>query len=155
MGVVILFFGLFFMGGWAVALAGLGRASLMLWRDRGQEWVRSHGHPFARLLLPAPAYLRFDKTLAVTVLLADLWLVSGIVVLGADGIFTEEWMGYPGMMDPGGQGYQAGAVSMLRTTAWWSASAAVLGRCWTTAVVQLTVLPLSALWIASFDTYYT
>ncbi|MCX4632200.1 hypothetical protein [Streptomyces sp. NBC_01443] len=138
-----------------MALAGLGRASLMLWRYRGQEWVRSHGHPFARLLLPAPAYLRFDKTLAVTVLLADLWLVSGIVVLGSDGIFTEEWMGYPGMMDPGGQGYQAGAVSMLLTTAWWSASAAVLGRCWTTAVVQLTVLPLPALWIASFDTYYT
>ncbi|MFJ8013910.1 hypothetical protein [Streptomyces sp. NPDC096339] len=91
----------------------------------------------------------------MTALLADVWLVSGVVVFGADGIFTEEWMGYPGMMDPGGQGYQAGAVDLLRTTAWWSASAAILGRCWTTTVVQLTVLPLSAQWIASLDTYYT
>ncbi|MFJ2747746.1 hypothetical protein [Streptomyces sp. NPDC087297] len=98
---------------------------------------------------------RFDRALAVTVLLADLWLVSGVIVLGADGIFTEEWMGYPGMMDPGGQGYQAAAVALLRATAWWSALAAVLGRCWTTTAVQLSVLPLSALWIASFDTYYT
>ncbi|MFD3549114.1 hypothetical protein ACFWUW_26490 [Streptomyces sp. NPDC058655] len=155
MGVVILFFGLFFVVGWAMALAGLGYASLALWRRRGQPWVRDQGQPFVRLLLPTPAYLRFDRALAVAVLLADLWLVSGVIVLGADGIFTEEWMGYPGMMDPGGQGYQAGAVGLLRTTAWWSASAAVLGRCWTTAVVQLSVLPLSALWIASFDTYYT
>ncbi|WP_327254702.1 hypothetical protein [Streptomyces sp. NBC_01244] len=58
------------------------------------------------------------------------------------------------MMDPGGQGYQAGAVDLLRTTALWSTSAAILGRCWTTAAVQLSVLPLAALWIASFDTYY-
>lgn len=151
---MILFFGLFFMVGWATALAGLGYTSLVLWRSRGERWVRGHGHPFVQLLLPAPAYLRFDRTLAVTVLLADLWLVSAVVVFGADGIFTEEWMGYPGMMDPGGQGYQAGVVSLLRTTAWWSASAAILGRCWTTAVLQLSVLPLSALWIASFDTYY-
>ncbi|KOU22715.1 hypothetical protein ADK52_19985 [Streptomyces sp. WM6372] len=155
MGVVILFFGLFFMVGWAVALAGLGYACSVLWRSRGQEWARIHGHPLVRLLLPAPAYLRFDRTLAATALLADVWLVSGVLVLGADGIFTEEWMGYPGMMDPGGQGYQVGVVDLLRTTAWWSASAAILGRCWTTTVVQLTVLPLSALWIASFDTYYT
>ncbi|MEU2448782.1 MULTISPECIES: hypothetical protein [unclassified Streptomyces] len=155
MGFVILFFLLCFVGGWALSLAGLGYACVQLWRSRGQPWVRDHGHPFVRLLLPAPAYLRFDRALAVTVLLADLWLVSGVIVLGADGIFTEEWMGYPGMMDPGGQGYQAAAVALLRATAWWSALAAVLGRCWTTTAVQLSVLPLSALWIASFDTYYT
>ncbi|MEU9253766.1 hypothetical protein AB0D66_18150 [Streptomyces sp. NPDC048270] len=155
MGIVILLFLLLFMGGWAVALAGLGYASSLLWQGRRQPWVRDHGTPLARLLLPTPAYLRFDRALAVTVLLADVWLVSGVVVLGADGIFTEEWMGYPGMMDPDGQGYQEGAVDLLRTTAWWSASAAILGRCWTTAVVQLTVLPLAALWVASFDIYYT
>ncbi|MGG8405950.1 hypothetical protein ACM614_04730 [Streptomyces sp. 12297] len=155
MGVVILFFGLFSIVGWVAALGGLGYASSVLWRSRGQHWLRSHGHPFARLLLPAPAYLRFDRALAVAVLVADVWLVSAVIVLGADGIFTEEWMGYPGMMDPGGRGYQADAVSLLRTTAWWSASAALLARCWTTAVVQLSVLPLSALWVASFDTYYS
>lgn len=120
----------------------------------GQAVGTGEGQPFVRLLLPAPAYLRFDRTLAVAVLLADLWLVSAVVVIGTEGIFTEDWLGYPGMMDPGGQDYQAGAVDLLRTTALWSASAAVLGRCWTVAAVQLSVLPLSALWIASFDTYY-
>ncbi|MFD6985872.1 hypothetical protein ACFWAX_35080 [Streptomyces sp. NPDC059956] len=149
-----LIFGRFFMAGWAAALARLGYAALVLWRSRGEQWVRGQGQPFARLLLPAPAYLRFDRTLAVAVLLADLWLVSAVVVSGSEGVFTEEWLGYPGMMDPAGQGYQAGAVDLLRTAALWSASAAILGRCWTTAAVQLSVLPLSALWIASFDTYY-
>ncbi|MEV7169715.1 hypothetical protein AB0O18_08465 [Streptomyces sp. NPDC093224] len=154
MGILILFFGLFLLAGWAVALGWFGYASSVLWRIRAQPWVRTDGHPYARLLVPTPAYLRFDKALAVAVLLADLWLLSGIVVFGTEGIFTEDWMGYPGMMDPAGQGYQAEAVDTLRTTAWWSASVAVLGRCWTTAFVQLTVLPLSALWVGSFDTYY-
>ncbi|MEV7526720.1 hypothetical protein [Streptomyces sp. NPDC091371] len=154
MGFVILFFGLFFLVGWAATLAGLGYAASVLWRSRRQRWARDEGHPLVRLLLPAPAYMHFDRALAIAALLADLWLLSAVIVLGADGIFTEEWMGYPGMMDPSGQGYQAGAVDLLRTTAWWSASAAVLTRCWTTTVVQLSVLPLSALWIASFDTYY-
>lgn len=153
-GMGLLIFFLLFVVGWATALVALGYASWVLWRSRRERWVRDHGHPFVQLLLPTPAYLRFDRALAVTALLADLWLVSAIVVFGADGIFTEEWMGYPGMMDPAGQGYQAGAVSLLHTTTWWSASTAVLGRCWTTAVLQLSVLPLSALWIASFDTYY-
>ncbi|MFJ3926237.1 hypothetical protein [Streptomyces sp. NPDC090022] len=152
---VILFFGLFLLTGWAMTLAGLGYASSVLWRSRRQPWLRDHGHRLARLLLPTSAYLRFDRALAVAVLLADLWLVSGVVVFGADGIFTEEWMGYPGMMDPDGQGYQAAAVGLLLTAAWTSACAAALGRCWTTAVVQLSVLPLSALWIGSLDTYYT
>ncbi|MFE3553354.1 hypothetical protein ACFXKW_00495 [Streptomyces sp. NPDC059193] len=152
---MILLFALIFLGGWAAALAGLGYASSVLWQSRRQRWVRDHGHPFVRLLVPPPAYLRFDKALAVAVLLADLWLLSGVVLLGSDGVFTEAWMGYPGMMDPDGEGYQAGAVDLLRTAALWSASAAILARCWTTAAVQLTVLPLSALWVASFDTYYS
>ncbi|MFJ3877871.1 hypothetical protein ACIPW5_10470 [Streptomyces sp. NPDC090077] len=154
MGFAILFFGLAFMAGWAMALIWLGYAVSVLWRGRGQPWVRADGGAFERLLLPAPAYLRFDRVLAVGALLADLWLVSGVVVLGSDGIFTEDWLGYPGMMDPSGQEYQAEAVGMLRAAAWWSAAAAILGRCWTTAAAQLAVLPLSALWIASLDTYY-
>ncbi|MFC4518304.1 MULTISPECIES: hypothetical protein [Streptomyces] len=43
--------------------------------------------------MPTPAYLRFDMALAVPALLVDLWLVSGTIVFGADGILTEEWMG--------------------------------------------------------------
>ncbi len=35
MGVAILFFGLCFMAGWAVALAALGYACSVLWRSRG------------------------------------------------------------------------------------------------------------------------
>ncbi|MEU1852163.1 hypothetical protein ABZ499_23540 [Streptomyces sp. NPDC019990] len=155
MGVGILFFGLAFMGGWAAAIGALVYAVVTLVRAWPEDWMRGHGHPLARLLVPAPAYLRFDVTLAVTALLADLWLVSAVIVFGADGVFTEDWMGYPGMMDPTGQGYQAGVVGALRTTAWWTFGVAVLGRCWTTAGVQVCLLPLAAWWIGSFDTYYT
>lgn len=142
------------MIGWALALGWLVYALSVLWRSRRQPWVRQEGHPLARLLLPTPAYLRFDRTLAVAALLVDVWLLSSVVVFGSDGIFTEDWMGYPGMMDPEGQSYQAASVDFLRTTAWGSASVAILARCWRTAVAQLSVLPLSALWVASFDTYY-
>ncbi|MGP3691441.1 hypothetical protein ACTVZO_43580 [Streptomyces sp. IBSNAI002] len=84
MGFVILLFALVFLGGWAAALAGLGYASSVLWQSRRQRWVREHGHPFVRLLLPPPAYLRFDKALAVTALLADLWLLSALWVASFD-----------------------------------------------------------------------
>ncbi|MGK5694201.1 hypothetical protein ACSNOJ_15075 [Streptomyces sp. URMC 128] len=155
MGVGILFFGLAFMGAWAAAAGALVYAVVTLVRVWPEEWMRRHGHPAVRLLVPAPAYLRFDVTLAVTAFLADLWLVSTAIVFGADGVFTEDWMGHPGMMDPTGQGYQAGVVSALRATAWWTFGIAVLGRCWITACVQVCLLPLAAWWIASFDTYYS
>lgn len=64
--------------------------------------------------------------LAVTAFLADLWFVSLAVVFGSDGIFTEGRMGYPGMMDPTGQSYQADVVDALRTTAWWTFGTAAL-----------------------------
>jgi hypothetical protein len=64
-------------------------------------------------------------------------------------------MGYPGMMDPAGQGYQASVVGVLHATAWWTFGIAVLGRCWITVGVQVRLLPLAAWWIGSFDTYYT
>ncbi|MFF5982261.1 hypothetical protein ACFY78_25765 [Streptomyces olindensis] len=155
MSVVMVFFGLGFMGGWAAALAALAYAVVTLVRARPWDRPRRPGPPAVRLLVPAPAYLRFDRRLAAAVLLADLWLVSAVIVFGADGVFTEEWMGYPGMVDPTGQGYQAGAESLLRTTAWWTAGTALLARCWTTAGVQLCVLPPAAWWIGTFDTYYT
>jgi hypothetical protein len=150
-----LFFGLAFMGGWAAALGALAYAVVTLVRIRSEDWTPRHGRPLARLLVRTPAYRRFDVALAVTALLADLWLVSAAIVFGADGVFTEDWMGYPGMMDLTGQGYQAAVVSALRTTAWWTFGIAVLGRCWITAGVQVCLLPLAAWWIGSFDTYYT
>ncbi|WP_225859114.1 hypothetical protein [Streptomyces albicerus] len=152
---VMLFFGLCFMGGWAAAVAALVYAVVTLVRIWPRDWVRHHGHLAVRLLVPTPAYLRLDVALAVLALLVDLWLVSAAIVFGSDGIFTEDWMGYPGMTDPSGQGYQAAVVSALRTTAWWTSGIAVLCRCWTTAGVQVCVLPLAAWWIGSFDTYYT
>ncbi|MCD9195860.1 hypothetical protein LUZ64_32360 [Streptomyces albireticuli] len=151
----MLFFGLFLMGGWAVAAGALGYAVAVLVRIWPQDWLRQHGHAAVRLLVPTPAYLRFDVALAVLAVLVDLWLVSGAIVFGADGIFTEDWMGYPGMTDPTGQGYQAAVVSVLRTTAWWTFGIAVLCRCWITAGIQVSVLPLAAWWIGSFETYYT
>ncbi|MEU0458208.1 hypothetical protein ABZ322_35730 [Streptomyces sp. NPDC006129] len=105
MSVGMLFFGLGFMGGWAAALAALGYAVVTLVRVRSRDRTnrtRRHGHLAARLLVPAPAYRRFDVTLAVAALPADLWLVSAVIVFGADGVFTEDWMGYPGMIDPTG-----------------------------------------------------
>ncbi len=150
----MLFFGLFFMGGWAAVVVALVYAAVVLVRIRSQDWVRDQGHAAVRLLVPTPAYLRFDKTLAVLALLADLWLVSAAVVFGSDGVFTEDWMGHPGMMDPTGQGYQAGVVGLLRTTAWWTFGIAALCRCWITAGVQVCVLPLAAWWVGSFATYY-
>ncbi|MEV5436488.1 hypothetical protein AB0K80_10695 [Streptomyces sp. NPDC052682] len=155
MGLGIVLFGLFFLAGWAVALAALVRAVVTLVRIRSLDWVRDRGHPAVRLLLPTPAYLRLDRALAVSALAADLWLVSAVVVFGADGVFTEDWMGSSGMMDPTGQAYQAAAVSVLRTVGWWTFAVAALCRCWVTAGVQLGVLPLAAWWIGSFDTYYT
>ncbi|MFJ7072310.1 hypothetical protein [Streptomyces sp. NPDC098781] len=155
MGLALLFFGLFLLGGWAAAIGALVYAGVVLVRVWPQDWMRPRGHAAVRLLVPTPAYLRFDVALAVVAVLVDLWLVSGIIVFGADGIFTEDWMGYPGMTDPAGQGYQAAAVGVLRTTAWWTFGIAVLGRCWITAGAQVCLLPLAAWWIGSFDTYYT
>jgi hypothetical protein len=151
----MMFVGLVFLGGWAAAAGALVYAAVTLVRVWPEDWMRRDGRPAARLLLPAPAYLRFDVALAVTAFPADLWLVSAVLVFGADGVFTEDWMGYPGMMDPTGQGYQAAVVSVLRSTAWWTFGTAVLGRCWITAGVQAGVLPLAAWWIGTFDTYYT
>ncbi|MFV0132908.1 hypothetical protein ACLGIH_06655 [Streptomyces sp. HMX87] len=154
MGLATVFLALFFMAGWAPAGGALGYSVATLVRIRGEDWMRRDGHPAQRLLLPAPAYLRFDRTLALFALLADLWLVSAVLVFGGDGVFTEDWMGHPGMMDPTGQGYQASAVSTLSATAWWSFGTAVLCRCWITAGVQPAVLPAAASWIGTFDTYY-
>ncbi len=95
-------------------------AVVVLVRVRPREWVRGHGGRAVRLLLPTPAFLRLDALLAVTALLAALWLLPAAIVFGADGIFTEDWMGCPGMTDPAGRGYQAAVVGALPTTAWWT-----------------------------------
>jgi hypothetical protein len=150
----MLFFGLVFAGGWLAALAALAYAVATLVRIRPVDWVRRDGNPAVRLLVPTPAFLRLDVTLMVVAVLADLWFISLAVVFGSDGIFTEDWMGYPGMMDPTGRSYQADVVNALRTTAWWTFGTAVMCRCWITAAVQVAVLPSAAWWIGSFDTYY-
>ncbi|MEV8392718.1 MULTISPECIES: hypothetical protein [unclassified Streptomyces] len=155
MGLGMFFLGLAFMVGWAAAGAALVYGLVVLVRIWPRDWVRREGHPAVRLLAPTPAYLRLDVVLATSALLVDLWLVSAAIVFGSDGIFTEDWMGYPGMTDPSGQGYQAEVVSALRTMAWWTSGIAALCRCWTTAGVQVCALPLAASWIGSFETYYT
>lgn len=153
MGLVILFVALFFMTGWLAAGGALGYAVATAVRVRHAPWLRGSGHPAARLLLPAPAYLRLDRAVAVFALLADLWLVSGVLVLGSDGVFAEDWMGYGGMQDPAARQWVTSVVGVLHTTAWWSFGAAVLCRWWTTAALQLCLLPLAAAWIGSLETY--
>jgi hypothetical protein len=74
-----------------------------------------------------------------------------VVVFGADGVFAEERMGCPGMLDPTGRGHQAAVESVPRRVAWRSAGAAVLDRCRLATGAQLCVLPLAAWWTGTFD----
>jgi hypothetical protein len=52
------FSGLAFMAGWAAALGALVYAVVTLVRVWPHEWMRSHGHPAVRLLVPTPTYRR-------------------------------------------------------------------------------------------------
>jgi hypothetical protein len=84
----------------------------------------------------------------------DLLLVGGILLFGSDGIFTEDWMGYPGPMDPMGAGYQHGSVMLLCKLEAVTVGLAVACRLWITAGTQLVLLTSGALFIASLSTYW-
>ena len=94
---------------------------------------------------------------AVTGLLiaVDVLLVAGILLLGSEGIFTEDWMGYPGMMDPTGASYQHDSVLFLYKLEAVTVGLAVACRLWITAGTQLVLLTSAALFVGSLSTYWT
>jgi len=106
--------------------------------------------------LPRRSHRHQNVDHAVTGLLiaVDLLLVAGILLLGSDGIFTEDWMGYPGPMDPAGAGYQHGSVMFLCRLEAVTVGLAVACRLWTAAGTQLVLLTSGALFVASLSTYW-
>lgn len=70
-------------------------------------------------------------------------------MLGSEGVFTEDWMGHPGPMDPTGATYQAGAVRFLLGFEAVTVGLALAFRLWTTVGAQLVLLSTGALFIGS------
>ncbi len=96
-----------------------------------------------------------DFATAAVLALLDLLLVAGQLVLGMDGIFTADWMGYPGPMHPEGAGYQAGVVQFTGWACAVTVGLAVLCRGWATAATQLVLLGGGALFLGSLPTYWS
>ncbi|MEU1117980.1 MULTISPECIES: hypothetical protein [unclassified Streptomyces] len=96
-----------------------------------------------------------DFAAATALGLLDLLLVGAVLSLGMDGIWTADWMGYPGPMDPQGASYQGDVVSFLA----WSCAITVLlaaaVRAWVSMTVQLLLLGGGALFVASLPTYWS
>lgn len=84
----------------------------------------------------------------------DVLLVALILLLGSEGIFTEDWMGYAGIMDSTGTSYQYHCVVFLCRVEAVTVALAITCRLWTTAATQLVVLTSSAVFIASLSTYW-
>lgn len=85
--------------------------------------------------------------------LLDLLLIC-LCLVGGDGVWTADWMGYPGPMDSTAASYQADVVEF---TAWAGAGTTLLSlllRCWVTTAVQLVLLGGGALILASLPTYW-
>lgn len=111
--------------------------------------------PLRRVLHRSPRHRAADVAVAATLALVDLLLVAAVLVLGSDGVFTEDWLGYPGPMDPTGATYQAGAVRFLCRLEAVTVGLALACRLWTTAGVQLALLTTGALFIGSLSTYWS
>ncbi|WP_345554109.1 hypothetical protein [Streptomyces lannensis] len=96
-----------------------------------------------------------DFAAASVLALLDLLLVSAFLVLGMDGIWTADWMGYPGPMDSTGASYQGDVVSFLAWACAITVLLAVVLRSWASMVVQLVLLGGGALFLASLPTYWS
>ncbi|MFF1478147.1 hypothetical protein ACFVYD_11335 [Streptomyces sp. NPDC058301] len=95
-----------------------------------------------------------DFAVASVAALLDLLLIGVFLMLGGDGIWTADWMGYPGPVDSTGASYQGDVVHFA---GWTSATTALLGlvlRCWVTAATQVVLLGGGALFLASLPTYW-
>lgn len=107
-----------------------------------------------RLLRRSRRHQTVDCVATGLLIAVDVLLVGGILLFGSDGIFTADWMGYPGPMDPTGAGYQHGSVMFLCKLEAVTVGLAVACRLWITAGTQLVLLTSGALFIGSLSTYW-
>ncbi|MFE1026286.1 hypothetical protein ACFW5I_17260 [Streptomyces sp. NPDC058818] len=152
---LMLLFALYAVSGWIAVLVTFGYLLGALARTRPVDLMRDEGPRAVRLLFPTPAYLRLDRIATLCLVLFDLWVVSLILLLGQDGVFTEDWMGDARMMDTTAASYQDDAVHGLLTVMWWTCGFTLLFRWWTAAVAQLCVLSAAAWWVGSFETWWS
>jgi hypothetical protein len=107
-----------------------------------------------RLLRRSWRHRQADGALTAVFVVADLLLVGAILLLGTEGVFTEDWLGYPGMMDPNGAAYQPSCVRFLWRVEAVTVGMAVAWRLWTAAATQLVLLTAGAIFIGSLSTYW-
>lgn len=84
----------------------------------------------------------------------DVLLFGAVLLLGSDGVFTEDWLGYPGPMDSTAVSYRYDCVMFLCRLEAVTVGLAVTFRLWTAAATQLVLLTASAAFIASLSTYW-
>jgi hypothetical protein len=107
-----------------------------------------------RLMRRSHRHQTVDRAVTGLLICVDVLLVGGILLLGSDGIFTEDWLGYPGMMDSTGAGYQRDCVMFLYRLEAVTVGLTVACRLWITAGTQLVLLTSGALFIGSLSTYW-
>ncbi|MER6155319.1 hypothetical protein ABT147_07195 [Streptomyces sp. NPDC001868] len=107
-----------------------------------------------RFLVRSERHRRADIGVAVVLGAMDLVVIGSVLMLGTEGVFTEDWLPYPGMMAPEGETYQQDSVAFLQRLAAGGVGLALLCRLWLTAVVHLVVLTVGAGFIGSLSTYW-
>ncbi|MFJ6080337.1 hypothetical protein ACIQI8_02960 [Streptomyces sp. NPDC092369] len=107
-----------------------------------------------RVLRRSPEHRRTDGITCALLVAVDLLLVSAILLLGTEGVFTEDWMPYPGMMDSRAFSYQYDSVMFLCRAEAVTVGLAIACRLWITAGAQLVVLTSAAAFVASLSTYW-
>ncbi|MBK3573348.1 hypothetical protein JHN63_05830 [Streptomyces sp. MBT65] len=107
-----------------------------------------------RVLRRSRAHRRADAIACGLLVGLDIFLVALILLLGSDGVFTEDWMGYAGMMDSTAASYQYHCVVFLCRAEAVTVALAIACRLWTTAAAQLVVLTSAAVFVASLATYW-
>ncbi|MDX3672196.1 hypothetical protein PV733_45235 [Streptomyces europaeiscabiei] len=107
-----------------------------------------------RFLERSKRHRRADVGVAVVMVAVDLVVLGWVLMLGTEGVFTEDWLPYPGMMAPDGASYQHDSVVFLYRLAAGTVGLALVCRLWLTAAAQLVVLNFGAGFIGSLSTYW-
>ncbi|WP_327731133.1 hypothetical protein OG250_40950 [Streptomyces sp. NBC_00487] len=107
-----------------------------------------------RFLVRSERHQRADIGAAVVLGAVDLVVIGWVLILGTEGVFTEDWLPYPGMTAPDGETYQQDSVAFLYRLAVGGVGLALVCRLWLTAVVHLVVLNFGAGFIGSLSTYW-
>ncbi|MCT9078246.1 hypothetical protein [Streptomyces fulvoviolaceus] len=116
--------------------------------------MKTDGRRLRRVLRRPEQRRGVDLAVATVLALVDVVLFGVILLLGSDGVFTEDWLGYPGPMDSTSASYQYDCVMFLCRLEAVTVGLAVTFRLWTAAATQLVLLTASAAFIASLSTYW-